>query len=148
MQKQSSRGVLVSCEFCEIFKTTFFIEHGYIPWIYRSPSAKTTHIAFINNADCPNRFSFNGHSNLKPLNLTAPFKNTQKKSNNFVYFNFGFESQWNNEEVKSNNSGWCQKKHLHRTISKRPRTAFTEHLESKCPYIPVNLHSDILVSET
>ena len=28
--------------------------------------------------------------------------------------------------------GWCQKKHLHCTISRRPRTAFLEHLESKC----------------
>ena len=41
-------------------------------------------------------------------------------------------------------SGWCQKKHLHSTIPKRPRTAFLEHLESKCLYIPVNLRSKFL----
>ena len=33
-------------------------------------------------------------------------------------------------------SGWCQKKHLHCIISRCPRTAFSEHLESKCLYIP------------
>ena len=33
------------------------------PWIYRSPSRKTIYVAFINNADCPNcfSFSFDGH---------------------------------------------------------------------------------------
>ena len=33
----------------------------------------------------------------------------------------------------------CQKKHLHCTISRRSRTAFSKHLESKYLYIPVNL---------
>ena len=31
-------------------------------------------------------------------------------------------------------SGCCQKKHLHCTISRRPRTAFSKHLESKYLY--------------
>ena len=31
-----------------------------IPWIYRSSSGKTIYVAFINNADGPNRFSFDG----------------------------------------------------------------------------------------
>ena len=38
-------------------------------------------------------------------------------------------------------SGW----RLHCTISRRPRTAFSEHLESKCLYINVNLRSKIFV---
>ena len=35
-------------------------------------------------------------------------------------------------------SGWCQKKHLHCTISRNPK-----HLEIKCLYIPVNLLENI-----
>ena len=42
-------------------------------------------------------------------------------------------------------SGWRQKKHLHCTISRRRRTAFLKHLESKCLYIPVYLCSEIYV---
>ena len=45
-------------------------------------------------------------------------------------------------------SRWCQKKHLHSTIHKRPRTAFLEHLESKCLDIPANLRSKIFILET
>ena len=33
-----------------------------IPLIYRLPYRKTTFVELINNADYPNRFSFNGHS--------------------------------------------------------------------------------------
>ena len=36
-------------------------------------------------------------------------------------------------------SVWCQKKHLHCTISWHPRTAFLKHFESKCLYISVYL---------
>ena len=32
-----------------------------IPWFYRSLYGKTIYVAFINNADCPNRFSFGEH---------------------------------------------------------------------------------------
>ena len=32
-----------------------------IPGIYRSLKGKTIYVAFINNADCPKRFSFDGH---------------------------------------------------------------------------------------
>ena len=32
-------------------------------------------------------------------------------------------------------SVWCQKKYLHSTISRRPRTAFLNHFERKCLYI-------------
>ena len=35
----------------------------------------------------------------------------------------------------SSDSVWCQKYHLHCTISWRPRTAFLKHFESKCLYI-------------
>ena len=31
-----------------------------VPWIYKLPKGKT-YVAFINNADCPNRFSFDGY---------------------------------------------------------------------------------------
>ena len=41
----------------------------------------------------------------------------------------------------------CQKKHFHCTLSKRPRTAFSRHLESKCLYIPVNISEKIFVPE-
>ena len=43
--------------------------------------------------------------------------------------------------------GWCQKKHLHCTISRRPTTVFFGHLESKCFYIPVNLRLKVFASE-
>ena len=45
-------------------------------------------------------------------------------------------------------SDWCQKKHLHYIISRRPRTTFSEHLESKCRHIPLNLRSKIFIPET
>ena len=45
-------------------------------------------------------------------------------------------------------SGWCQIIHLHCTIFKRPRTAFSKHLESKCLYIPVNLRKKTFYLET
>ena len=45
-------------------------------------------------------------------------------------------------------SGWCQKKTLHCTIYRHPRTAFSKQLESKWQYIPVNLCSKIFVPET
>ena len=41
-----------------------------------------------------------------------------------------------------------RKKHLHCTISRHPRIAFSEHMESKCLYIPVNLRSRISVPKT
>ena len=45
-------------------------------------------------------------------------------------------------------SGCCQIKHLRCTISMHPITAFSQHLESKCLYIPVNLSQKIFVPET
>ena len=36
-------------------------------------------------------------------------------------------------------SVWCQKKHLHCTISWSPRTTFLKYFESKCLYISVYL---------
>ena len=35
-------------------------------------------------------------------------------------------------------SDWCHINHLHCTVSRRPRTVFSEHLESKCLYIHFN----------
>ena len=32
-----------------------------IPWVYILPQGKTIFVAFIYNADCPNRFFFDGH---------------------------------------------------------------------------------------
>ena len=34
-------------------------------------------------------------------------------------------------------SVWCQKKHLHCTIYRRPKTVFLKHFECKCLYISV-----------
>ena len=34
---------------------------------------------------------------------------------------------------------WCQRKHLHCTISWRPRTVFSKYFESKCLYISIYL---------
>ena len=42
----------------------------------------------------------------------------------------------------------CQKKHLHCTISWRPRTAFSKHFESKCQYISVYPPKKNFVSKT
>ena len=44
-------------------------------------------------------------------------------------------------------TGWCQKKHLHWTISGRPRTAFSKHFESKCLYISVYLRKKFFIPE-
>ena len=44
-------------------------------------------------------------------------------------------------------SGWCQKKSFTLHNCRRQRTAFLEHLERKCLYIPVNLCSKILFQE-
>ena len=43
---------------------------------------------------------------------------------------------------------WCQKKHLHWTISWRPRTSFLQHFESKYLYISVYLCKKTSVPET
>ena len=45
-------------------------------------------------------------------------------------------------------SVWCHKKHLHCTISWRPRTVFLKHIESNCQYISLNLRKSIFVPET
>ena len=42
----------------------------------------------------------------------------------------------------------CQKKHLHCTISWRPRTTFLKHFESKCLYISVNLPEKMFATKT
>ena len=41
-------------------------------------------------------------------------------------------------------SGCSQKKHLYCTISRRPKEAFSKHLETKCLYVPVYLRRKIL----
>ena len=45
-------------------------------------------------------------------------------------------------------SVWCQKKHLHCTISWRSKTAFLKHFENKCLYISVYLHKKSFVLTT
>ena len=46
-------------------------------------------------------------------------------------------------------SGWCQKKHLHCTISWHPRTVFLKHFESKYLYqISVYVFKKIFVPKT
>ena len=47
-----------------------------------------------------------------------------------------------------NASAWCQIKHLHCTISWRPRTTFLDHFESKRLYISVNLSKKMFVTKT
>ena len=59
------------------------------------------------------------------------------------------KSFWLYKSVKSKYvSVWCQKKYLYRTISWYPRTAFLEHIESKCLYISIYPLKKIFVSET
>ena len=45
-------------------------------------------------------------------------------------------------------SVWCQKKHLHCTISWHPKTAFLKHFGSKCLHISVYLIKKIFVPKT
>ena len=45
-------------------------------------------------------------------------------------------------------SGWCHKKHLHWTISRRSRTASSNHWESKFLYITVYLRKKTFAPET
>ena len=40
-----------------------------------------------------------------------------------------------------------RKKHLHCTISRRPSTVISKHLECKCLYIPINLCRNIFVPD-
>ena len=42
-----------------------------IPWIYKSPKRKAIYVAFINNVDCPNRFSFDGHPSTSEFPVNA-----------------------------------------------------------------------------
>ena len=90
--------------------------------------------------------------------------NTSKKVNLFYYLTIHFRSKnlTHSTNVNSLNiikntlpqysqkhvSGWCQKKHLHCTISRRPRTVLSELLDSKCLYIPLNLYSNVFIPET
>ena len=67
-------------------------------------------------------------TNLNSLNIT---KNLPQQRSQKPYPLYKFSS----EHV----SGCCQKKNLHCTISIRPRTLFSKHLESKCQYIPVKV---------
>ena len=43
---------------------------------------------------------------------------------------------------------WCQRKHLHCTISCRPRTTFLKHFESKCLFVSGYLREKMFVRET
>ena len=45
-------------------------------------------------------------------------------------------------------SVWCQKEHLHCTISWRPRNSFLKHFERKCLYVSAYLCKKIFVPET
>ena len=49
---------------------------------------------------------------------------------------------------KKHVSVWCQKKHLHCTISWHPRTEFLKHFGSKCLHISVYLTKKIFVPKT
>ena len=46
---------------------------------------------------------------------------------------------------RKNVFGWCQRKHLQCTISRRPRTAFSKHWQSKYLYISAYLCKEIFV---
>ena len=58
------------------------------------------------------------------------------------------KSFWLYKFFRKHVSVWCQKKHLHCTISWHPRTAFLKHFESKCLYISVYLIKKIFVPKT
>ena len=70
--------------------------------------------------------------NLNPVNI---IKNIFPQHSQKPYSLYKFSSK--------RVSGWCLKKHLHCTISRRLRTSFSKHLESKCLYIPVYLRKKI-----
>ena len=102
------------------------------------------------------------------------YQSPQKLAKMFTYFTIQFHSKnlthftnLNSLDIESNMlpqhsqkafwlykfsskhvSVWCQKKHLHCTISWRPRTAFLKHFESKCLYISAYLRKKIFVPET
>ena len=58
------------------------------------------------------------------------------------------KSFWLYKFFRKHVSVWCQKKHLHCTISWHPRTAFLKHFESKFLYISVYLIKKIFVPKT
>ena len=68
----------------------------------------------------------------------------QKLSKKITHFTIQFRSE-NLTRLKDLNS--LKIRHLHCTLSWHPRTAFSENLESKCLYIPVNVCSEIFVPE-
>ena len=65
-------------------------------------------------------------------------QNTLSQKNTFSVYKFS----------SKHFSVWCKKKHLHCTISWRPRTTFLKYFESKCLYISVYLSKKSLVSKT
>ena len=53
-----------------------------IPWIYRSPYGKTISVAFINNAYCLNRFSFDDHPSTSKFLVKAIHTNRKAVGSN------------------------------------------------------------------
>ena len=78
-----------------------------------------------------NKTSKNGHSFYSTL--------SPKKSHSFSFYKPRFTKHCILyillEHIQTNITRWCQKKHLHCTISRGPRTDFSKHSEIKCLYI-------------
>ena len=108
---------------------------------------KISYLEFIN-------FRFFGRKSQNQQKLAKKITHfkTQFRSKNFTHF-MNLNSlniikiillQHNQRNV----SGWCQKKHFHGTISRRPRTALSKYLESKRLHIVVNLCEKMFVPWT
>ena len=76
------------------------------------------------------RFFFNFRFSKKGLKQTKTIKN-----DHLLYNTVSLKKPY--KFCSKHVSVWCQKKHLHCTISGRPRTALFKNFKSKCLYISV-----------
>ena len=138
-----------------IFVIPFFenIIPGEQLWSTRSSA---NHQSFFYSRICSGK----SQSQLKPVKNITHFT-IQFRSNNHNHFTSHNPFEIENEMLPKHSqktlsvytfsskdvSVWCKKKHLHCTISWRPRTTFMKHFEKKCLYISVYLSKKRFVSK-
>ena len=88
--------------------------------------------------------SLKDNKNQKNISIILQFSFSQKTSLILRTSAHSILQKIYSRNTTKNVSHWCQKKHSHCTIFRRPKTVFLEHFESKYLYIPVNLCSKIL----
>ena len=88
--------------------------------------------------------SLKDNKNQKNISIILQFSFSQKTSLILRASTHSILQKIYSRNTAKNVSDWCEKKHLHCNIFRRPKTVFSEQFESKYLYIPVNLCSKIL----